>query len=1001
MIHPPTDYRVLYASIDGSQKSVLHDAPRVSVRDFYIALWNRDIIRIRPEGSIECTKGVFRGPHVSVHGPSGFFFFVFFFFFCYYYYTVMTSPCSPIRVSLGEFLTRAKIRFMAITMDPVEKIPRRMLDVTDPTGQATVIPTFNNLRVNHPHSWTQERLDKHNEVHSDTELICIDTSEIAQVDFDDGQYCVTHVETDPVLVAGGPAFLSANKRLPHCFVRLPAGIKGTLGVRRTIPHAKADLLCGQWSIAKRTENVLCPDKDIPWLPLDYLINQAGITTAIDQMDIGDDIGGDGGGDDNDYYKPYDQLPYVPVPKGIRRTIDEFESLVAMISPARAAAPEPEWFAVGAALKAAARFFQVGDDVGLRHWLEFSAKCPAKYDMTSAIAKWTRLGCVGKPGFKALRSIASADSPGDYTAKFGDPLLGDDSAAAATDLASIDDTFYHQTDVGFYMGKHFLQDKVMSRRSTDSTSKIQTYFYDGNRWKPVNHKSVYDIFVIQLKEHYQAFVDMYGDLEVYRQECLDNGTWHNHVLEHPEVLADKFNHPMAIWFPKITGTNLTKLWDKCFDGSKNASFMTSLIGGTVDNARAALLDTNRFLIGCNNGIIDLTVPGTVTFRRGSPIDHVSMTTGYDYYDPKIHSQSDRDRMDQIRSEVADLFKSLFVDPLVHDYFMDINAYALVGENWIEHFIVHTGRGSNGKSLIASFLHKIYGEYATTIKNSLVIASSIGTGSANGHDSEAMKTDKKRYVYAKEIPADVKMQVAVIKEMTGGEVISARAIYGAAGEIEPNYTLNLFCNNVPIMDAVDGGIIRRLRVIDYPVQFVPNLPADEATETKKCADPGLRAKLNQIEYIQQGLRILLEIYQQRIRPGQVINVPASVLNEANQVISESDPKTQLVSDGLLLIAPDADRLGPHGEHHRSREWRIKTKDLKALIVGARLASPSMANKFINNIFHRAEYTRSTINLQTGTRSSTMYIYGLKMTEDGEQLVAQTAGHLSGQKRPREEQ
>lgn len=915
----------------------------------------------------------------------------------------MAGPCasSPISVTLGEFLIQAKIRFMAITMDPIDKIPRAMTDVTDPTGQTTVIPTFNNLRTNHPHSWTQDRLDKHNLHHSDTELICIDTSEVAQVDFDDGDYCIEHVETDPVLAAGGPAFLSANKRLPHCFVRLPIGTRGTMGVRRTIPHAKADLLCGQWSIAKRGEIMLKPDKDIPWLDLDYLIHRAGITTAMNQMDINhqeNDTADDMAADNS--FVPYDQLPYVPVPKGIRRTIDEFESLVAMISPARSAAPEPEWFAVGAALKAAARFFQVGDDVGLRHWLEFSAKCPAKYDMLSAAAKWNRLGAVGKPGFKALRSIASTDSPEDYIAKFGDPLIYDDSSTATAELVSIEDSFYHQTAVGFYMGKHFLKDKVMTRLPASGSSKTQSYMYDGNRWKPVNQKSVYSIFATQMMEHYKAFMDMYGDLEAYRQECVERDTWQTHVLEHPEILAEQFDHPMAIWFPKITGTNLAKLWDKCFDGSKNASFITAVIDGTVDNDRVALLDTNKFLIGCNNGIIDLTVPGTVTFRRGLPTDHVSMTTGYDYYDPKIHSQADRERMDQIRSEVADLFKSLFVDPLVHDYFMDINAYALVGENWIEHFIVHTGRGSNGKSLIASFLHKIYGEYATTIKNNLVIASGTGTGSANGHDSEAMKTDKKRYVYAKEIPADVKMQVAVIKEMTGGEVISARAIYGAAGDIEPCYTLNLFCNNVPIMDAVDGGIIRRLRVIDYPVQFVPNLPADEAIETKKCADPGLRAKLNQIEYIQQGLRILLEIYQERIRPGQVIRVPPSVLSEANQLISESDPKTQLVSDGLLMIAPDADRLGPNGDLNRSREWRVKVKDLKALIVGARLASQSMANKFVNNLFHRAEYVRSNVNLQSGTRSNTLYIYGLKLTEDGLQLAAQGTGHLSGQKRPRED-
>lgn len=882
-----------------------------------------------------------------------------------YVYRHAFVSAGAMTLPMSEFLARHKIRFLATTMDPVTKRPLSMTDASSNMDKATVTPTFNNLRTGHPDSWSQTKLDKHNEYHADTEHILIDTSELAQVDYDDAAYCEQNRGTDPVLSAAGPMFLSANKRLPHCFAHLPPGIPTR--VRHTVPHAKADVLTGQWSLARRDEPVINADNDIPVIPLDYLIMAAGITTGLDMMRDNDDtVRTSRFLDHEEVVLPLHRLPDVPVPKGVRSAQDLYK-LMDMISPLRAKS-EPEWYSVGVALKSAAKFFHVSDTNALAMWHRFSALCPEKYDVTETGAKWNSIRVSGPPGFVGLRKMARSDNREQYDEYFKSALVGDDNASAALP----EDAKYSSADVGDYMGRTFLRDTFFSYVDTESKSAhVKCKIFTGSVWESIHQTHVFNRFMTQMKDHYWEFLEVYPAFDEYRAEKMEQGEWRPFEDTH---LYEEF-HPMYACFPSITYKNASALWDKCFDAAKNAGFVSNLLSASNDINRFKMLDSNNYLIGFTNGVFDLKKH---QFRQGRPGDYVSMTVGYPYIDtvdPVGLDEAAIERADHVVEEVSSFFKSLFRDDEVYIYFMSVLAYALTGDNWIEQFIVQKGRGQNGKSLCNQLMGVTFGQYAANLDVRTLTKPAGDSGSAS---PAIARLKNKRYVHSSEPCATDRIQVSTVKEMTGGDRISARGLYENTDEFRPTYCLHLLCNNVPNMDSVDEGVQRRLRVIDFPFKF--DLPEDGEEESyHRKGDASLKAKFSTAEYAQQAMHILLHFYKTYIRPGQAIPVPNQVLNEAADVIEESNPRVQLVSEGFIEIADHPDKCPPTDE-----VYSCSLKVLKEILIKSGLANQQTANKVANMTFPKEEFIRSQVSQITGKRTRNTRVGGVKATPEGYELI-----------------
>src|SRR3990167_8529552 len=171
------------------------------------------------------------------------------------------------------------------------------------------------------------------------------------------------------------------------------------------------------------------------------------------------------------------------------------------------------------------------------------------------------------------------------------------------------------------------------------------------------------------------------------------------------------------------------------------------------------DTNRDTLGVANGVVDLL---TGCHRPGAPADLITMSTNC-AYDPHAESPAwDR------------FLEAVLPDADVRTFLQRFVGYALTGNTDEQVLAMLYGKGSNGKSTLLSVLADVLGDYATTI------AFSALEMKRSDIPSDIAGLQNLRFVMASEIKEGQRFNEARIKALTGGDVISARHLYGRSEE-----------------------------------------------------------------------------------------------------------------------------------------------------------------------------------------------------------------------------
>lgn len=129
-----------------------------------------------------------------------------------------------------------------------------------------------------------------------------------------------------------------------------------------------------------------------------------------------------------------------------------------------------------------------------------------------------------------------------------------------------------------------------------------------------------------------------------------------------------------------------------------------------------------------------------------------------------------------------------------------------------FFLCYGNGSNGKSTYLNTLVHVLGDYATYCDIELFMLSKAQS-SANAANEEMLALRGARMVYAFEPNEGRALMESRIKQVTGGEPITARPLYGRPVTFRPNFSLWLATNHRPVIRGTDDGIWRRVLLIPW--------------------------------------------------------------------------------------------------------------------------------------------------------------------------------------------
>ena len=148
----------------------------------------------------------------------------------------------------------------------------------------------------------------------------------------------------------------------------------------------------------------------------------------------------------------------------------------------------------------------------------------------------------------------------------------------------------------------------------------------------------------------------------------------------------------------------------------------------------------------------------------------------------------------------------------------------------------GTGANGKTTFVETIRLLLNGYAHKV-NIESLMQSFGSSNAATPDIASMLGA--RFILSSEIPENRKLNESLVKELTGGDTITARQLYQNPFSFTPSHKLWLSGNYKPRVIGTDEGIWRRIKIVPFRYTFTKDKrkPMSEVLEAFKQESPGI--------------------------------------------------------------------------------------------------------------------------------------------------------------------
>jgi putative DNA primase/helicase len=233
-----------------------------------------------------------------------------------------------------------------------------------------------------------------------------------------------------------------------------------------------------------------------------------------------------------------------------------------------------------------------------------------------------------------------------------------------------------------------------------------------------------------------------------------------------------------------------------------------------------LDADPWLLNVENGTIDLRTGELRAHRRA---DHITKLAPV-IFDAAAKAPTWDRFIDQAMAGNAALV----------DFLRRLIGYALTGSIREHALGFFFGGGRNGKSTFLGTIHSMLGDYARPAPRGLLFKSKT-----ERHPTELASLFGARFVTCSEVEAGRSFDEALVKDLTGGDHISARQMREDFWSFAPTHKFFLAGNHKPNVRGDDDGIWRRIRLVPWTVQ-VPEADVDKELPEKLRAElPGILA------------------------------------------------------------------------------------------------------------------------------------------------------------------
>ena len=265
-------------------------------------------------------------------------------------------------------------------------------------------------------------------------------------------------------------------------------------------------------------------------------------------------------------------------------------------------------------------------------------------------------------------------------------------------------------------------------------------------------------------------------------------------------------------------------------------------------KGAEWDADPWILAVTNGVLDLR---TGELRDGRSDDYIRIVAPTEW----AGLDTPAPRWERFISEV------LSNEPDRVAFLQRLLGFALNGTTKEHVLAVCVGeRGRNGKRVLFETLQHVLGQYAGSISTDVLIGQDRwrGAGSAQPH---LMALQGRRIAYASETGEHDQLSSAQVKNITGGDPITARHLHQNLITFTPTHTIFLQTNRKPQAPSDDDALWERVKVLEFKARFVddPQSPDEhprdpQLEEHLRMEAPGILAWLVRggLDWLKGGLQ-----------------------------------------------------------------------------------------------------------------------------------------------------
>ncbi len=377
-------------------------------------------------------------------------------------------------------------------------------------------------------------------------------------------------------------------------------------------------------------------------------------------------------------------------------------------------------------------------------------------------------------------------------------------------------------------KVVLLSQLMSKIEIDfKYTNGEWYYFNGTIWKQDKESLEFRKRIVKLSSNFNRILSFY--------ESKRAGEGHGHLMKNIKSLINKLHK--------------TGFEDEIIKGAKMYY---------NDEHFFLNLNSKKHLLPFSNGVYDLLEN---KYRKTTKEDYVNLTVNYDY---NVNTKN---------MEVVDFVNKVLPNKGVRDYVLKKMSECLNGDIPNTNFLMFIGDGANGKSQLLNLMKLAMGDFGEKVEVTLLTRK---RNNANEANSEKIKLMYKRFAFLSEPEDGEKINIGLLKELTGSEEIVARGLYQEAVSFVMEAKLFLACNDLPEIKGEDTALWRRIRVIDFPSRFVD----DPKENNEYKIDRTLPSRMREdVTWRQTFVNILLEYYNKDIPEPNEVKIKTNEYRQEN--------------------------------------------------------------------------------------------------------------------------